>query len=136
MSFACKEVTFLGHTVSDQGVATDPTLTEKVENWPEPQSVRDVQQFLGLASYYRRFVKDFARIAKPLHRLTEKSYPFHWTNECASAFRELRQRLVSAPVLAFFPTFANHSSWILTPVCGNGGSAVPGSGWPGACQSL
>ena len=51
-SFACKEVTFLGHTVSDQGVATDPTLTEKVENWPEPQSVRDVQQFLGLASYY------------------------------------------------------------------------------------
>ena len=100
-SFACKEVAFLGHTVSDKGVATDPALTEKVDNWPEPQSVRDVQQFLGLASYYRRFVKDFARIAKPLHRLTEKSCPFHWTDECASAFRELRQRLVSAPVLAF-----------------------------------
>ena len=75
-AFACKEVAFLGHIVSDQGVATNPALTEKVSNWPEPQSVREVQQFLGLASYYRRFVQDFAQIAKPLHRLTEKSCSF------------------------------------------------------------
>ena len=100
-AFACKEVAFLGHIVSGQGVATNPALTEKVSNWPEPQSVREVQQFLGLASYYRRFVQDFAQIAKPLHRLTEKSCSFRWSAECASAFQELRQRLVSAPILAF-----------------------------------
>ncbi|MDA8031805.1 MAG: RNA-directed DNA polymerase, partial [Alphaproteobacteria bacterium] len=100
-AFACKEVAFLGHIVSDQGVATNPALTEKVSNWPEPQSVREVQQFLGLASYYRRFVQDYAQIAKPLHRLTEKSCSFRWSAECASAFQELRQRLVSAPILAF-----------------------------------
>ena len=100
-AFACKEVAFLGHIVSDQGVATNLALTEKVSNWPEPQSVREVQQFLGLASCYRRFVQDFAQIAKPLHQLTEKSCSFRWSAECASAFQELRQRLVSAPILAF-----------------------------------
>ena len=65
------QVQFLGHIVSADGVHTDPRLTEKVAQWPRPTSRREVQQFLGLANYYRRFVQGFASIAKPLHRLTE-----------------------------------------------------------------
>ena len=87
--------------VSAEGVRTDPKKTEKVAKWPAPTSKKKVQQFLGLANYYRRFVKDFASIAKPLHRLTERTAKFEWTSECQLAFDRLRQRLVIAPVLAF-----------------------------------
>ena len=97
----CKEVRFLGHIVSPNGVRTDPAKTDKVADWPVPTTRKRVQQFLGLANYYRRFVKDFSNIARPLHRLTEKNCKFHWTNECQTAFDDLRHRLVSAPILAF-----------------------------------
>ena len=70
--FGRREVTFLGHVVSAQGVAADPAKLSKVASWPQPQSQRDVQQFLGFASYYRRFIKDFAVIARPLHHLTRR----------------------------------------------------------------
>ena len=99
--FCALQVEFLGHIVSAEGVQTDPSKTEKVAQWPTPTSRREVQQFLGLANYYRRFVKDFAAIAKPLHRLTEKTVKFKWTNECQTAFEEIRRRLVTAPILAF-----------------------------------
>jgi hypothetical protein len=68
-----KQVIFLGHIVSEEGVATDPAKTKKVAEWPEPTNAQEVRQFLGLASYYRRFVKDFATVAEPLHQLTEKT---------------------------------------------------------------
>ena len=84
--FCCKQVEFLGHIVSEDGVRTDPT---KVTQWPVPKTKREVQQFLGLANYYCRFVKDFAAVAKPLHRLTEKNYKFLWTDDCQTAFVEL-----------------------------------------------
>ncbi|KAL5471331.1 hypothetical protein EMCRGX_G029435 [Ephydatia muelleri] len=74
-----KSVTFLGHIVSEEGVAADPSKTAIVAGWPPPQSKREMQQFLGLANYYRKFVKNFAAIAKPLHRLTEKNTDFKWT---------------------------------------------------------
>ena len=96
-----QQVTFLGHVVSTDGVATDPSKTEAVSKWPTPQNRKEVQQFLGLANYYRRFVKDFALISKPLQRLTEKNAPFEWTIGCQNAFDELRKRLVSSPVLAY-----------------------------------
>ena len=99
--FCALQVEFLGHIVSEEGVRTDPSKTEKVAQWPIPTSRREVQQFLGLANYYHRFVKDFAAIAKPLHRLTEKTAKFEWTNECQTAFEEIRHRLVTAPILAF-----------------------------------
>ena len=70
--FLQQQVTFLGHTVSAQGVSPDPEKTDRVRSWPEPQSAKEIQQFLGLANYYRRFIKNFATMAKPLHRLTEK----------------------------------------------------------------
>ena len=69
----CKQsFTFLGHVISPEGIAADTAKTDKVANWPLPTYRKDVQQFLGLANYYRRFIRNFASIAKPLHRLTEK----------------------------------------------------------------
>ena len=70
-------------------MAPDPSKTDKVAFWPVPKCRREVQQFLGFANYYRRFVKDFATIAKPLHRLTEKTTEFKWTKECQDAFEKL-----------------------------------------------
>ena len=96
-----QQVEFLGHIVSPEGVSTDPKKIEKVANWPVPTYKRDIQQFLGLANYYRRFIKDFARIARPLHKLTEKNAAFNWDKDCQSAFETLRNKLVSAPILAF-----------------------------------
>ena len=100
-NFFQRQVCYLGHIVSENGVATDPAKTEKVAAWPRPTSVTDVQRFLGLASYYRRFIRNFAHIAKPLHQLTEKARDFQWSEGCEEAFQELKNRLTSAPILAF-----------------------------------
>ena len=97
------KVAYLGHEVSRQGVAPDAKKVGQVASWPVPQSVTDVQKFLGLAtsSYYRRFARDFATIARPLHRLTENNATFEWSVECQEAFLKLRCCLCTAPVLAF-----------------------------------
>ena len=93
-----QQVTFLGHIVSAQGISTDPEKVEVIAKWPTPQSKRDVQQFLGLANYYR---KDFGVIAKPLNRLTEKNATFEWSTACQRAFENLRNSLVEP---RFWPT--------------------------------
>ena len=88
-----ERVAYLGHIVSAKGVAPDPQKIQKVTEWPAPQNVSEVRQFVGLASYYRRFVKDFATVAKPLHKLTKKYARFNWTNECQEAFEQLKSQL-------------------------------------------
>ena len=93
-------MSYLGHVISADGIATDPDKSNQVARWPVPTSAKEVQKFLGLANYYRRFVKGFASIAKPLHKLTEKNSVFKWTEECQEAFKELQRRLTSTPVLA------------------------------------
>jgi len=109
------EVYFLGHTVSAQGVSPDPEKTDKVKQWPNPTTTKEVQQFLGLASYYRKFVKDFSSIAVPLNKLTEKHSVFHWTTQCQEAFDHLKNQLISALVLALpdwskpFTAFLSHT---------------------------
>ena len=97
----CKQVGFLGHVVSEEGVATDPEKIEAVKAWPTPTSVTEVRSFVGLASYYRRFIKGFAVVARPLHKLMEKEERFRWTKECGESFAELKKRLVSAPILGY-----------------------------------
>ena len=72
--------------ISRDGIVTDPGKTEKVAAWPVPTSKREVQQFLGFAGYYRRFVKDFGTIARPLYRITEQTAPFTWSDDCQRAF--------------------------------------------------
>ena len=97
------KVSYLGHEVSDMGISTQTEKTEAIKNWPTPTNVKEVRSFLGLASYYRRFVKDFGSIAKPLHQLTEKHRAgrFEWSPACQNAFDELKHRLTSAPILAY-----------------------------------
>ena len=99
-SFFMHEIQYLGHVISRSGIAPDAAKIQKVATWPVPSSVKEVQQFLGMASYYRRFIENFAQVAKPLHRLTERTCTFQWTNECQVAFEDLRHRLSSAPILA------------------------------------
>ena len=84
-----REVRFLGHVVTKDGVAADPEKTEGVRTWPQPTNATELRSFLGLASYYRRFVRDFGTIAAPLS-LTEKGATFIWTEQADAAFKELR----------------------------------------------
>ena len=104
-SFCRESVQFLEHIVSANGLAADPAKVQRVVDWPIPTTKREVQQFLGLVSYYRRFIENCAQIAKPLHQLTEQSKPFHWTVECDQAFNRLREQLTTSPVLVF-PDFS------------------------------
>ncbi len=103
-SLVRQKVAYLGHVVTPNGLETDPEKTRAVSNFPIPSSVTEVRSFLGLASYYRRFVKNFAHIASPLHRASEKGAQFKWTPDCQAAFDQLKHRLTSPPILAF-PSF-------------------------------
>jgi RNase H-like domain found in reverse transcriptase/Reverse transcriptase (RNA-dependent DNA polymerase)/Integrase zinc binding domain/Integrase core domain/gag-polyprotein putative aspartyl protease len=96
-----KEVKFLGHVVSVDGVGTDPEKTEAIRNWPAPEDKHQLRSFLGLCTYYRRFVKGFADIAKPMHRLTEDKQPYDWTKTCQDSFDKLKELLCSAPILTY-----------------------------------
>ena len=96
-----RQVRYLGHVIGREGVSLDPEKVKCVLSWPVPTTVKQVRSFLGLCSYYRRFVRGFADIAGPLHRLTEKQQPFLWTEEADMAFKKLKQMLTSAPVLGY-----------------------------------
>lgn len=100
-----KEVLFLGYKVSGDGVQTDPAKVAVVEQWPIPIEVSEVRSFVGLCSYYRRFIAGFSSLAKPLFRLTEKGREFKWTSDCQSAFDNLKKCLTTAPILAH-PNFS------------------------------
>ncbi len=100
-------VPFLGHYVSCDGVEVDPMKTTAVQNWPTPGSVKDVRAFLGLASYYRRYIPNFASVATPLTGLTKKDAKLIWDDDCEQAFQALKKALVQPPVLAY-PTRDGH----------------------------
>ncbi|CAG2191492.1 unnamed protein product [Mytilus edulis] len=91
----------VGHTVSKNGISPNPKIVESVSKWQVPNSVKEVQQFLGLCNYYRQFVHKFSEIASPLSRLTRKDVPFNWSSECQSSFEILRKALCEAPILAY-----------------------------------
>ena len=95
-----KSVSFLGHIISEEGIGTDPVKTQAVSDWPIPVCIRDVRSFLGLASYYRRFVQDFAKIAAPLHAITKKNQRFQWTTAAQAAFDKLKLAMTISPILA------------------------------------
>ena len=99
--FYYKQVQFLGHVISGNGVATDPEKIESVQNFPRPSSLSDIRSFLGLCSYYRRFIKDFSKIVTPLSKLTRKDTPFHWGSEEQCAMNTLKTKLTSAPILTY-----------------------------------
>ena len=107
-----RSVKYLGHVVSSKGLQCDPEKIEAVQNWPVPQTVTQVRQFLGFAAYYRKFIHHFSKIAQPLTNLTKKSVPFSWNDDCQNAFETLKQLLVTAPVLAY-PL--SEGDWTLMP---------------------
>ena len=94
-------IEFLGHLVSEDGIEPLPSKLDTIRDWPTPHCLRDVRAFYGLASYYRKFVRDFAAIAEPLSRLTKKNAPFQWTEETQQSFDRLKRALVEAGTLAF-----------------------------------
>lgn len=112
-AFFRPEVRYLGHVISQHGVATDPSKVDAVANWRCPTNVPELRSFLGFASYYRRFVEGFARLAAPLHRLVaelggsrsrrapERGFVEAWSEECRHSFEALKGKLVAAPVLAY-----------------------------------
>ncbi|WMV25700.1 hypothetical protein MTR67_019085 [Solanum verrucosum] len=98
--FWLKEVAFLGHVVSGDGIKVDPKKTDVIRNWPRPLTPSDIRSFLGLAGYYRRFVNGFSSIASSMTKLTQKKAKFEWTDECERSFQTLKDKLVSAPILS------------------------------------
>ena len=88
--FWLDSVSFLGHVVSKDGVMVDPTKIEAVKNWVRPTNVTEVRSFVGLASYYCRFVKGFSSVASQLANLTKQNVPFVWSDECEEASRTSR----------------------------------------------
>ena len=98
-TFATEEIEYLGHTLTPEGVRPNSKKVEAVSKFPKPKNVKEVKSFLGLANFYKRHIPDMAVISRPLAYLTKKNIEFNWTSECETAFMEVKQRLVSAPVL-------------------------------------
>ena len=94
--FWLKEVGFLGHVISGEGIAVDPVKVQAVTEWLAPTLVGDIHSFLELAGYYRRFIENFSKIAKPMIELLKKESKYNWTEECEASFQELKKRLVTA----------------------------------------
>ena len=115
--FFQEHAVFLGHVLSSEGISPNPEKINKIKDWPTPTTAKQVHSFIGLASYYRRFIPKFAAIAHPLHALigpvaTKKKSkdktskvrelpPFEWTLDCQAAFEQLKNALISAPVLGY-----------------------------------
>ncbi|UYV74279.1 K02A2.6-like [Cordylochernes scorpioides] len=96
-----RKVEFLGHTVSAKGIQTSESKILAIRDWPKPKDKHELRSFLGLCTYYRRFVEGYADIAAPLHRLTEAKSTFHWSQDCENAFVTLKGGLCSSPVLVY-----------------------------------
>ena len=90
---------FLGHVIFGVGISINPNKVEAVVDWVRPTNVSEIRSFLDLTGYYRRFVEGFSHIATPITQLTLKNAKFVWTEECVKSFQELKQMLVTVPVL-------------------------------------
>jgi hypothetical protein len=128
--FWLSEVGFLGHIVTKDEIAVDPSKVTAVMEWEPPKNVGEIRSFLGLAGYYRRFIENFSKIAKPMTELLKKEKKFEWTEGCENSFQELKKRLVSAPVLCLpdlekeFQVYCDASRQGLGSVLMQGGRVV------------
>jgi len=100
-SFGADEVVYLGHSVSREGIHTDPKKIEAIKALPAPSTLENLRSFLGIAGYYRKFIPDFATVSAPLTGLTKKGVKFSWSDQHQHAFQTLKHQLCSAPVLAY-----------------------------------
>ncbi len=92
-------MSFLGHVISPEGIAVDPGKVKEVLDWKPPTSVPEVRSFLGLVDYYRRFIPNFSKIAKPITELLEKGTEYVWSKDCDESFQTLKKLLTMSPVL-------------------------------------
>jgi hypothetical protein len=99
-AFWLREVLFLGHVISAEGIAIDPSKVQEVLEWKSPKSVTQIRSFLRLAGYYHRFIPNFSKIVKPMTQLLEKDVKFKWSPQCEEAFLTLKKLLTTTPVLA------------------------------------
>ena len=97
--FWLREVSFLGHIISEEGIRVDPKKIEVIIEWKPQRNVMEVCSFLGLAGYYRRFVKGFSMIAAPMTRLLQKNVRFEWSEKCQASFENLKAFLTETPIL-------------------------------------
>jgi hypothetical protein len=97
--FWIDEVSYLGHIISNGGISVDPAKVKEIVVWSIPTTVMEIQSFLGLAGYYRRFIEGFSKIAKPMTSLLEKGREFKWNEKCQDSFDQLKKRLMLPPVL-------------------------------------
>ena len=105
--FGIQKVCYLGFIVSDKGISVDQSKVDPILNMPPPKTLKEVRSFLGMAGYYRRFIKDFSKIAGPITKLTHKDMEIIWSEECSQAFETLKDKLTSAPILAYRTTIRN-----------------------------
>lgn len=103
--FMRKEVAYLGHVITENGVKPNPDKIQVIKNFPTPKNQKDIKSFLGLVGYYRRFIKDFSTITKPLTKLLKKETQFNWQPNQQEAFNTLRIKLISEPILKY-PDFS------------------------------
>ena len=94
-----REGIVLGHLVSRRGIEVDKAKIEVIEQLPPPMNIKGIHSFLGHAGFYRRFIKDFSQIARPLTNLLAKDAPFEFTDECLTTFHNLKKALISAPII-------------------------------------
>lgn len=120
-SFGTNQIHYLGHVISERGVETEPEKVKDIVRWPRPANLKQLRGFLGLTGYYRRFIKDYGKICRPLTQLLRKD-AFEWNNEATMAFEELKKIMSTPPVLAL-PDF--HKPFLIeTDASGQGMGAV------------
>jgi len=95
-----RRIRFLGVVIGPKGIEMEKEKVDRVLSWPEPKNVKDIRKFLGLANYYRRFIKDFTRVARPINMLTRKDVKWQWGVEQQKAFNKLKRVFTTKPVLA------------------------------------
>lgn len=123
-----REVQYLGHIISSKGVVTDPAKINSVKDWPGPTCLAEMKSFLGLCSYYRKFIRNFAEIANPLTRLTQKDVQFAWDSEAENAFQQLKSLLTNIPVLSFLSDEGNFDIGHRCKRCRNWGCSITKTG--------
>jgi hypothetical protein len=97
--FFQKEIQYLGHIISTEGVEVDLEKIKAIMDWPTPRNVTEVRYFMGLVGYYKRFIRGFSKIGNPITSLQEKGKKFVWSQECEASFQQLKHLLTNAPVL-------------------------------------
>ena len=133
-TFNAQEVKFLGHIVGVNGVRVDPAKVQAINDWPVPQNVHQVRSFVGLATYFRKFIQGFSSMVAPLHELTKKDVPFKWTPQCQQAFESVKHTMTHAPVLAM-PDFKKPFEVICDASVNGVGAVLMQDGHPIAYES-